>query len=148
MSVRCYLTVALVCVSFPGLLILDIGDLRRPQMKAGRDHSRKGRSGCREAQGRCNLSPWVRRVTGVSLGALGRSLLGRWGLISLAGTLLRSVWGRALAEPSFCQNRHQDQQDHTGQAEADTVPRHVIPGGRGCLGAHFCGQGCDFTGAS
>lgn len=67
----------------------------------------------------------------MSLGALGRSLLGRWGLISLAGALLRSVWGRALAEPSFCQNHHQDQQEHTGQAEADTVPCHVIPGGRG-----------------
>lgn len=64
-----------------------------------------------------------------------RSLLTAWGLISLLGALcppsLRSVRGPALAVPSFWQVRHQDQQDRAGQANADTVPSHVIPGGGG-----------------
>ena len=60
-------------------------------------------------------------------------LMGPWGLICLVGPILSpSLWsmlGPVLTVPSFCQNHHQDQQDHTSHAHADTVHHSVIPGG-------------------
>ena len=58
-----------------------------------------------------------------------------WGSVSLGGTLLSPfLWSALeppLAMPCFCQNRHQDQQDHASHAQADPVLQRVVLGGVG-----------------
>ena len=58
-----------------------------------------------------------------------------WGSVSLGGTLwspfLWSALEPPMAMPGFCQNRHQDQQDHASHAQADPVLQRVVLGGVG-----------------